>query len=129
MAAEGNCRGEKGKGLGNCVPSFCLYLWIPKVSNVHRPIKNGTCEFHPRCAYKVLTVVLENNENPVILKFENSPKRKPIVQAKHCLHHSFIMGNCHISADLKECVLHLWEAGWSRSDLCSVLCVSQASLY
>jgi len=39
------------------------------------------------------------------------------------------MGNRHISADLKECALRLWEAGWSRSDLCSALCVSQASLY
>jgi len=54
MAAEGNREGEKGKGLGNRVLSF-LYLWIPKLSDVHRPIKNGTREFHPRCAYKALT--------------------------------------------------------------------------
>jgi len=25
MAAEGNCKGKKGKGLGNHVPSFCTF--------------------------------------------------------------------------------------------------------
>ncbi|KIK58448.1 hypothetical protein GYMLUDRAFT_246144 [Collybiopsis luxurians FD-317 M1] len=39
------------------------------------------------------------------------------------------MGNCHISSDLKETALRLWEAGWNTSDICSVLAVSQASLY
>ncbi|KAF8227992.1 hypothetical protein L208DRAFT_1490678, partial [Tricholoma matsutake] len=39
------------------------------------------------------------------------------------------MGNHHISADLKDCTLKLWKAGWHRSDICYALCVSQASLY
>ncbi|KAJ7734592.1 hypothetical protein B0H16DRAFT_1269598, partial [Mycena metata] len=39
------------------------------------------------------------------------------------------MGNRKISADLKECALHLWELGWDRSAICSTLMVSQSSLY
>jgi len=34
-----------------------------------------------------------------------------------------------ISLDMKDCALCLWELGWSREDVCSTLCVSQASLY
>ena len=34
-----------------------------------------------------------------------------------------------ISKDLKECALRLWEAGWSRSDICDALWISTASLY
>jgi transposase len=34
-----------------------------------------------------------------------------------------------ISSDMKDCALRLWELGWSREDICSTLCVSQASLY
>ena len=30
---------------------------------------------------------------------------------------------------MKDCALRLWELGWSREDICSTLCVSQASLY
>jgi transposase len=39
------------------------------------------------------------------------------------------MGNRKISADLKDCALRLWQYGWSRSDICLALLVSQASLY
>jgi hypothetical protein len=39
------------------------------------------------------------------------------------------MGYRKISSDLKECCLRLWEAGWSKDDLCSSFCVSTASLY
>jgi transposase len=39
------------------------------------------------------------------------------------------MPNRRISPDLKECALRLWESGWSRSDICTTLSVSQASLY
>jgi transposase len=35
----------------------------------------------------------------------------------------------HISSDMKECALRLWESGWSRQDVCSVLGVSRASIY
>jgi len=34
-----------------------------------------------------------------------------------------------ISLDMKDCVLCLWELGWSREDVCLTLCISQASLY
>src|SRR5258705_1753519 len=34
-----------------------------------------------------------------------------------------------ISADLKECALRLWEAGWTADDICETLQVSRASLY
>ena len=34
-----------------------------------------------------------------------------------------------ISSDMKDCALCLWELGWSGEDVCSTLCVSQASLY
>ena len=34
-----------------------------------------------------------------------------------------------ISSDMKDCVLCLWELGWSRDDVCFTLCVLQASLY
>ncbi|KAF8835523.1 hypothetical protein BDN67DRAFT_867015, partial [Paxillus ammoniavirescens] len=34
-----------------------------------------------------------------------------------------------ISADLKECALRLWEAGWTIEDICETLQVSRASLY
>ena len=30
---------------------------------------------------------------------------------------------------MKDCALRLWQLGWSREDICSTLCVSQASLY
>jgi transposase len=39
------------------------------------------------------------------------------------------MGFRHISSDMKECGLRLWEAGWSTTDICSALCFSIASLY
>ncbi|KAF8238493.1 hypothetical protein L208DRAFT_1242050, partial [Tricholoma matsutake] len=39
------------------------------------------------------------------------------------------MVNRHISADLKDCALKLWEAGWHWSDICYALSVSPASLY
>ena len=39
------------------------------------------------------------------------------------------MGYRPISPDMKECALRLWQSGWSRQDICAVLCVSQASLY
>ena len=42
---------------------------------------------------------------------------------------SSIMGNRKISTDLKDCALRLWQHGWSRSDICEALLVSQASLY
>ncbi|KDR71135.1 hypothetical protein GALMADRAFT_1346228 [Galerina marginata CBS 339.88] len=34
-----------------------------------------------------------------------------------------------ISSDMKECALRLWEAGWAKEDVCSVLTVSRSSLY
>jgi transposase len=39
------------------------------------------------------------------------------------------MGNRRISSDLKESALRLWELGWSRSDICFALSVSQDSIY
>jgi transposase len=39
------------------------------------------------------------------------------------------MGNHRISPDLKECSLVLWEAGWSREDICYAFNVSPRSLY
>ena len=39
------------------------------------------------------------------------------------------MGYCKISSDMKECSLHLWQAGWSTDDICSAFCISTASLY
>lgn len=30
---------------------------------------------------------------------------------------------------MKECALCLWENGWTKEDICSVLCVSRTSLY
>ncbi|EPQ61301.1 hypothetical protein GLOTRDRAFT_31261 [Gloeophyllum trabeum ATCC 11539] len=39
------------------------------------------------------------------------------------------MVNRHISSDLKECALRLWDAGWDREDICDALLISQASLY
>lgn len=39
------------------------------------------------------------------------------------------MVNRRISADLKECALKLWEAGWHLSDICYALSVSPASFY
>jgi transposase len=30
---------------------------------------------------------------------------------------------------MKECALRLWEAGWTKFDICSALCVSTPSLY
>jgi transposase len=30
---------------------------------------------------------------------------------------------------MKDCTLQLWETGWTREDICSVLTVSQSSLY
>ena len=39
------------------------------------------------------------------------------------------MVNHHISADLKDCVLKLWEARWHWSDICYALSVSPASFY
>ena len=42
---------------------------------------------------------------------------------------SLIMGNRKISVDLKDCVLCLWQYGWSLSDICLALLVSKASLY
>lgn len=35
----------------------------------------------------------------------------------------------HISSDMKDCALRLWETGWAKEDICSVLCVSRSSLY
>ena len=42
---------------------------------------------------------------------------------------SLIMGNRKISVDLKDCVLCLWQYGWSLSDICLALLISKASLY
>jgi len=39
------------------------------------------------------------------------------------------MGCPLISSDMKECALHLWQSGWVRQDICTALCISQASLY
>jgi transposase-like protein len=39
------------------------------------------------------------------------------------------MVNRRISSDLKERALALWEAGWSRSDICYAFKVSPRSLY
>ena len=39
------------------------------------------------------------------------------------------MVNRRISANLKDCVLHLWAAGWDEEDVLSALSVSHASLY
>ncbi|KAF8169664.1 hypothetical protein BJ912DRAFT_912720 [Pholiota molesta] len=39
------------------------------------------------------------------------------------------MGYRSISTDIKECALRLWDAGWSKADICGVLCISRASLY
>jgi transposase len=39
------------------------------------------------------------------------------------------MGNRRISSDLKERALILWEAGWSREDICYAFHVSPRSLY
>jgi hypothetical protein len=39
------------------------------------------------------------------------------------------MVNRRISADLKDCAIKLWEAGWHRSDICYALSVSPASFY
>ena len=36
---------------------------------------------------------------------------------------------CHISRDLKECVLRLWDSGWELEDLCLALGVSSRSCY
>jgi len=35
----------------------------------------------------------------------------------------------NISSDMKDCALQLWETGWAKEDICSVLCVSCSSLY
>lgn len=35
----------------------------------------------------------------------------------------------HISSDMKDCVLRLWETGWAKEDICLVLCVLRSSLY
>jgi transposase len=40
-----------------------------------------------------------------------------------------MMVNRCISADLKDCALKLWKAGWHRSNICYALSVSPASLY
>uniref|UniRef100_A0A0W0G972 DUF6535 domain-containing protein n=1 Tax=Moniliophthora roreri TaxID=221103 RepID=A0A0W0G972_MONRR len=42
---------------------------------------------------------------------------------------SLQMGNRRISMDLKECALRLWEAGWTREDICFALDVGKSSLY
>ena len=42
---------------------------------------------------------------------------------------SAVMVYWHISSDMKDCALCLWETGWSKEDICSILCVSQSSLY
>ena len=39
------------------------------------------------------------------------------------------MVNHRISANLKECTLRLWVAGWDEEDICSTLLVSCASLF
>lgn len=35
----------------------------------------------------------------------------------------------HISSDLKECAMKLWENGWSKEDICFIFSVSRSSLY
>jgi transposase len=37
--------------------------------------------------------------------------------------------NCHISADMKECGLALWERGWEPVEICDALGFSASSLY
>ena len=39
------------------------------------------------------------------------------------------MVNRHISEDLKECAVGLYERGWSSHDICDVLAVSRASFF
>jgi transposase len=39
------------------------------------------------------------------------------------------MGNRRISSDIKERALALWEAGWTREDICYAFNVSPRSLY
>ncbi|KAJ7203862.1 hypothetical protein GGX14DRAFT_332055, partial [Mycena pura] len=42
---------------------------------------------------------------------------------------SAAMGNRHISSDLKECALRLWELGWDQLEITQILCVSRSSIY
>lgn len=39
------------------------------------------------------------------------------------------MGNRHISEDVKQITLKLWEQGWEVEEICDTLGVSSASLY
>jgi transposase len=39
------------------------------------------------------------------------------------------MGNHHISPDLKECALSLWDRGWAELDICEALGISHSSLF
>ncbi|KIM66080.1 hypothetical protein SCLCIDRAFT_39391, partial [Scleroderma citrinum Foug A] len=40
-----------------------------------------------------------------------------------------MMGNCHISEDVKQIALKLWNQGWEAEDICDILDISCASLY
>ena len=40
-----------------------------------------------------------------------------------------MMGNCHISKDVKQIALKLWNQGWETEDICDILDISCASLY
>ncbi|KIK13500.1 hypothetical protein PISMIDRAFT_118774 [Pisolithus microcarpus 441] len=35
----------------------------------------------------------------------------------------------HISRDLKECAIHLWDSGWELEDICIALGISTSSCY
>ena len=41
----------------------------------------------------------------------------------------YLMVNCKISVDLKECSLWLWELGWDRDFIAKTLCISTTSMY
>ena len=49
-----------------------------------------------------------------------------------CLHAQCLtttMGNRHISEDVKQIALKLWNQGWEAEDICDILNISCASLY
>ena len=40
-----------------------------------------------------------------------------------------VIPNCHISTDLKECALHLWDLGWELEEISFAFGVSTCSCY
>ena len=63
---------------------------------------------------------LENlrKKNLICQNFDFARKRRFWVKTIKISHPSSIMGFRHISLDMKECGLRLWEAGWSTTDIC-----------